>query len=235
MEKKELLNRTNNKAKGSRPERGAGDSPVKASGLSAKAFSVIKFILGICLLPFVYSITVGFLNEFYRLDTPIPFYFWAGMISMAVLFLFIWEPLVIYNKGQKVLEIIFSFFNPLVRVAPYVLPIYTIILLVVYGIFSFIFRSEGFRYTFVFLFGFSVGLHLIFSAQSLRGKQTDTLKANYLFGFSFVYIINLLILGFGFNCIFERFSFVRFVNSSFMAAEKIVSLVLTQLFVAAIS
>ena len=41
-----------------------GDFSAKLSGFSSKAFSVIKFILGIMLLPFVFSTVSSFLNEF---------------------------------------------------------------------------------------------------------------------------------------------------------------------------
>lgn len=202
----------------------------KTGGLSSRAFSIIKLALGVCLLPLVYSVSLSFFNEFSRLESPLGKYFWLGIISLLIIYLFVWEPAVIYARGQKLLELVFSFFKPLVRVAPYLLPIYTIVLFILYGAFSFFFKSEGLIKSFLFLFGFSIGMHLVFSAKSIRSKQGDFLKANYIFGFSFIYILNLALLSLFFNFIFGNFSFVSFSNNSFQAAGNILYAIFKQLF-----
>ena len=205
-------------------------SPPKISGFSQKIFGITKFILGIWLLPFVYSTTISFLNEFALIEKTQQTYFWSGLISFLLIYLFIWEPVIIYSKGQKLLELVFNYFKPLVRVAPYLLPIYTIVLFIIYGLLSFIFKSVTSLNYFVFLFGFSIGLHLIFSAKSIRAKQNDFLKSNYIFGFSFIYIINLILLAIFLNLIFEKFSLVSFLNNSFQIAKNIFSTIFKQLF-----
>lgn len=209
------------------------NSQPKIPGLSAKAFGVIKFILGICLLPFVYSSTLAFLNELGVIEKPLQDYFWGGLITLIIIYLFIWEPVLIYTRGQRLLEIIFSFFKPLVKVAPYLLPIYTIVLFILYGLLSMTVKSStgDLINIFIFLLGLSIGLHLVFSAKSLRSRQEDFLKANYIFGFSFVYIINLILLSFGFTLIFSKFSFVNFCNVSYQTARSIFSTVFQQIFV----
>jgi len=223
----------------------SGISSIRA-GLSNKAFGIIKFILGICLLPFVYTSSVSFINEFTLIERPLQNYFWSGIITFLFIYLFIWEPVIIYTKGQKLLELVFSFFKPLVRVAPYLLPIYTIVLFIVYGILSFVFgsafctggasalgrggKSSAPTNYFIFLFGFSMGLHLVFSAKSIRSRKNDFLKGNYIFGFSFVYIINVLLLTFCLNLVFDKFSFVNFFNNSFQIAKDIFYAVFKQLF-----
>lgn len=211
--------------------------PEEKSGLKAKIswfsrslFGIIKFLLGILLLPFVYSTTLAFLNESAALDKATINSFYAGIFSFLIIYLFIYEPAIVYNRGQKILGAVFKFFTPLVRVAPYLLPIYTIILLVIYSLFSLVNKPPGALSYFVFLFGFTIALHLIFSARSLRSRKGDFLKSNYIFGFSFVYIINLAIMAFGFSLIFDKFSFVNFCNNSFQAAHSIFSAIFSQLF-----
>jgi len=212
----------------------------KFSGLGKKSFAIIKFLLGICLLPFVYSATVAFLSEFNLIEKPLQNYFWSGIITLLIIYLFIWEPAIIYAKGQKVLELIFNFFKPLVRVAPYLLPIYTIILFIIYTLLSLVVSAKGgsasggksdwlIQYS-LFLFGFTIALHLIFSAKTIRSKKSDFLKGNYIFGFSFIYIINLILLALFINLIFKEFSFVNFFNNSFQIAKSILYAVLKQLF-----
>jgi hypothetical protein len=207
-----------------------GVPPSKISIFSGKLFSLVKLALGICLLPFVYSITGAFFNELNLLEGLLKEYFFGGIISFLIIYLFIVEPRLIYNKGQKIIAIVFRFFAPLVRVAPYLLPIYTIILFLVYLIYVLISKSAGSLKYFVFLFGFSIGLHLVFSAKSLRSRQGDFLKSNYIFGFSFVYIINIAILSLGLSFVFNVFSFVNFCNNSFQIAKDIFGAVFKQLF-----
>jgi len=206
----------------------AGNIVSKAKGFSTRIFGITKFILGVCALPLVYSSTFSFLNEFNVAESSFKNPFWSGVIAMVVVYLFIWEPAIIYAKGQKILEFIFNFFKPLVRVAPYVLPVYTIVLFFAYVVLSFIFK--GLVGYFVFLFGLSIALHLIFSAKSLRLKKEDFLKANYIFGFSLIYIINLAILSLILSLIIEKFSFVNFANNSLRMAGDIFKAVFKQLF-----
>ncbi len=208
-----------------------GDFSSKLSGLSSKAFGIIKFILGIALLPFVFSTVSSFLNEFGLVSKDLQGVFWNGVICFLVVYLSIWEPAVIYNKGHKLLEIVFSFFKPMVSVAPFLLPIYTILFLFIYGLLSLgIGSSWLIEYT-LFLIGFTTILHLVFSAKTIRAKKGDFLKGNYIFGFSFIFILNLTLLAFGFSLIFKEFSFVNFCNVSFGIAKSIFRAVFKQLFI----
>jgi hypothetical protein len=224
MEKKEFP-----KAEGDFQPQASGISG-KLSGLYGKSFAVIKFILGVCLLPFVYSSTVAFLNEFSLVEKPLQNCFWSGIITLLMIYLFVWEPAIIYTKGYKLLELIFNFFKPLVRVAPYLLPIYAIILFIAYALLSLVVKSRWLIEYSIFLFGVTITLHLIFSAKAIRAKKGDFLKANYIFGFSFIYAVNLMLLAFCLNLIFKDFSFVNFFNNSFQLAKNIFGAVFKQLF-----
>jgi hypothetical protein len=202
----------------------------KISGISDRAFGIIKFVLGICLLPFVYSVSVSFLHELALVDRISQGYFWAGIITFLIVHLFVFEPEVIYRNGHRLLEIIFSFFAPLVKVAPFVLPVYAIVIFILYLLLSLIFQSKGFFYFFLFIFSFSLSLHLVFSAKSVRSRQNDFLKANYIFGFSFIYLVNLILLSLCLGLVFKEFSFVNFFNNSFLSGENIFYAVFKQLF-----
>jgi hypothetical protein len=202
----------------------------KVSGLSTWLFGATKFLFGVLLLPFVYSSSQAFLNEFALIEKQHQLYFWAGAITLVMLYLFVWEPAIIYAKGQKLLEAFFQFFTPLVKVAPFVIPIYTIVL---FGLYWFTLAVTGDKNIvdfFLFLFGFTMSLHLVFGAKALRQKQGDFLKSNYIFGFSFVYIINLALLAFCLNLIFGVFSFVNFSNNTFSGGKNIIEAVFKQLF-----
>ncbi len=231
MEKREFPKKQNDSLEkfklSPEPAMGTGS---KLTVFSQRLFSIVKLIAGICLLPFVYGISVSFLSEFNTVEKLFRDYFWAGVLSFLIIYLFIYEPAIIYKKGQRLLELIFQFFRPLVRVAPYLLPISTIVIFISYLIFSFAFKSKESIGYFIFLFSFSLVLHLVFSAKSVRSKQGDFLKANYIFGFSFVYIIDLVLLAFCLNIIFKGFSFVNFFDNSFQIGKNLLYAVFKQLF-----
>ncbi len=209
----------------------AGDFSSKISGLSSKLFGLVKIILAVLILPFVYSSSVSFLNEFAQVDAHLQQIFWNGVITFLLIYLFAWEPAVIYSRGHKLLEIIFSFFKPMINVAPFLLPIYTILFFIIYGLLSLGISSRWLTEYTLFLVGFSTILHLVFSARTIRSKKGDFLKANYIFGFSFIFILNIALLAFGFNLIFSNFSFINFCNISFNIFRGIFYAVFKQLFV----
>lgn len=211
-------------------EQKPGKITQKISALGSKIFGVIKLLLGLCLLPFVYAATVSLLSELTLVDKIAQGYFWLGIASFLAIHLFIWEPAVVYAKGHKILEIIFNFVKPLVRVAPYVLPIYTIVLFVGYQLLSLAIKSVWLLRYSIFLLSFSVILHLVFSAKSVRSKKGDFLKGNYIFGFSFIYIINLMLLSLCLSFILKEFSVVNFFNNTFSTATNILYAVIKQLF-----
>jgi hypothetical protein len=229
MEKKEFPKTANPKAASVLEQKTSGFSR-KVNAFSQKLFGIIKFILGVCLLPLVYSSTTSFLQEFSIVLPPVQNYFWGGVISLVMVYLFAWEPAVIYSKGHKLLEVLFSFFKPLVKVAPYLIPVYTIVLFIAYALLSLAIKEDWLLHLSLFLFGFSIALHLVFSARTIRSKKEDFLKANYIFGASFIYLVNIFIMAAGLSMVFKDFSFVSFGRSSFETAGSIFYAVFRQLF-----
>lgn len=202
----------------------------KLSELYNRAFSITKLIFGLSLLPLVFSSSFSLANELNAVGKPYNDYFWLGIMNLLILYLFIWEPAVIYSKGQKITEFMFRFIKPMVRVAPYLLPIYSIVLFLAYLLISLFVKSPWLAKYTVFFFGFTLTLHLVFGAKSLRSKKEDFIKANYIFGFSFVYILNLFLVAVFLSLILEKFSLVNFSNNSFQAAGDIFHRTFKQLF-----
>ncbi len=203
----------------------------KLSKFFDKVLGVTKLLLGLCLLPVVYSSLSAFLNEISLINKNHQNYFFSGVATFLAVHLFIWEPAIIYNKGHRVLEIIFNFFRPLVKFAPYVLPIYTIVVFVIYGVLSFFIQAAWLAELLLFLSGFTIILHLTFSVRTIRSKKGDFLKANYIFGFAFIFIVNLFLLSVCFNFVLAKFSLVNFANNSFALSKVVISSVFKQLFI----
>lgn len=197
---------------------------------SRKALSVLKFIIVVFLLPWVYSFTAAFINESKTIQKPLLDLFTAGIVTFLVFYLFIYQPNRIYQKGQKITEATFRFFSPLIRVASSVVPIYSVALFIIYYIASFSVKSHLLLESFIFLFGFSIALHLVFTARTLHSRQGDFLMINYLFSFGFIYIFNIALFALGFSILFQSFSWLNFGKESFLITKHIFTIIFSQLF-----
>src|SRR3989338_5905357 len=191
---------------------------------------LLKFTVGICLLPIVYGVSLCFARELIKLEPAVIHSFIWGIAGFLVVYLFIWEPAVLYKKGQRILEVSFRFFAPLVKLAPFVLPIYTILIFLIYFILVSFMDLRNLLAVFLFGAGFSLALHLVFSARTLRSRQDDFLKANYIFGFSWIYILDVFLLALFFNLAFENFSILSFLNGSCRLAKNIYQALFSQMF-----
>ncbi|HTY44757.1 MAG TPA: hypothetical protein VMD52_02035 [Patescibacteria group bacterium] len=213
------------------PASGGGAVKSKVAGFANRIFDIIKVAVAICLLPVVYFTTKAFLGEFELIAYPLQRYFWSGVITLLIMYLFVWEPVVIYTKGHQILEAVFTFFKPLVKVAPYLLPIYTILLFCAYPIVMLTVKSNQAAQVMMFLFGFTLALHFVFGAKSLRSKKEDFLKSNYLFGFSFVYVLNVVLFAGFLSAAFAKFDFVNFCSRAYALSAGFFYAIFRQLFV----
>jgi hypothetical protein len=233
MEEKEFLKKNDPTYKLLHPtEEEEGPSPFKVGMLRVFTFllTLAKLILGLMLLPFVYSISVSFFNTLRSASAEALVYFFAGIFTLLVVHLFVWELKIVYNAGCKLLALIFSFIQPLVRIAPYVLPTYTIIIFIIYSVVLLFSKSQEILHYFIFLFGFSMSLHLVFSSRSLRTRRSDFLRSNYIFGFCLIYMVNLVLVATFLNLVIADYSLITFFRSSFRTGENILVVILAQLF-----
>lgn len=199
-------------------------------GFLDQVLQIVKFVLGLCLLPIVYCFTAGFLRVFESLDASLRIDFWAGTLTLVLLHLFIWEPAVFYERGQKIVEVLFRFAQAFLKIAPSVIPINTILVFVIYGIIMLFNKSPwNARYLFFFA-GFSVAAHLVYSARAVQTKKNDFLKAHYFFTFSFIYLVALIILAGLINLWFKEFSFLKFLSWSGNRALDFFTAVFRQIF-----
>ena len=192
--------------------------------------TVLKFIIVVFLLPWFYSTTAAFITELKTIPEKSFNSFAAGIISFLVIYLFIYVPGKFYQQEQKVTEATFRFISPLVKLAPFVLPIYTIIFFLTYCLLTFLFKAGPPLEFFMFLFGFSIIFHLAFTAKALRSRKDDFLMINYLFSFGFIYVINVALLSLGFSILFKPFSWLSFCKSSLQVSSIIISSIFNQLF-----
>ena len=198
-----------------------------------KFTSILKLISSVIFFPILVAVSVSFSNELQKLSPRLVASFVWGIFTYLLIHLLLYEPAPVYQKGQKITEVVFKFFAPLVRLASFFLPIFSILLLTAFYVLT-VTLSKPLRLEYQIYFMFFVSLfmvlHIVFTAASLRSRQTDFLKANYFFAMEFIYIINIGIIAGMFSLIFEDFSFLNFYNSTCNISKAIFLVVFNQLF-----
>jgi len=191
---------------------------------------IVKFLIFVGLIPLIIALTVAFCQEFRSLPTSYKFAFNWGIILYLILHLLVYEPEGIYLFGQKIVSSIFCFFEPLVKVAPFFFPIYSILLLVVLFFENIFLKSLKFDLVLIFLIAFTLIMHIALTAKALKGKDANATKPNYFFTMSFIFVINIFIISLMFDLIIPEFAFTTFFKHTAVAAKEIYLTVYRQLF-----
>jgi hypothetical protein len=196
---------------------------------------ILRFIISILLIPVCVITTISFYEGMLTIkdisSSGLYFIFGALLYSMIHLLLFRLDFLYIFGhesmhafatfcSGGKASDMKVSSKegsvktttpNFFVMLAPYLIPVYTVIIAGIYFIASFFIDITKYSGIFILLIGFTLMLHLAYTAESIRGKQSDLIKTGYLSSISFIYIFNLIIVFLIISLFFQGASFVDFV------------------------
>ncbi|MDP8265854.1 MAG: hypothetical protein P9M07_02775 [Candidatus Aceula meridiana] len=198
----------------------------------SRIIGAIKFLLFLALVPLVAGMTVAFTSQIKSLEGDgYPRYFALGILVYLITHFFVYELEVVYNYGKQLVSDMFRFFEPLVTMAPLVLPIYTIILLVVYYFLKFAHIKHEIGPYFLFLTSFTFLMHLVFTARDLRASDENPVKPNYLFSMAFVYFVNIALIALLLHSTYAGFSFVEFFQKTSQVSAHIYRTSFNQLFV----
>lgn len=135
-----------------------------------------------------------------------------------------------FKVSSKGGEITATKSNLFIALAPYFFPFYTIMVAAIFSIASLVIKTKLPYSSFLFLVGFTLSFHLVFTINFLKTKQSDFLHGGYLFSICLVYIVNLIIIGFIFSLLFEEINFVEFLKSAYLKSKDIYAAVFEQLF-----
>ena len=202
-------------------------------------FTVFRVIISIVLLPVCVAVTMSFYKGIFAIksvsDSGLIFILGAFLYSLLHLLLFKLDFL--YILGHELMHVIATLFsggkakdmkvsnkegsvktttpNFLVVIAPYLIPGYTVLIAVLYFIVSFFTDVTKYYSIFIFLIGFTLMMHLSYTAQSVREKQSDLIRSGYVFSVSFLYVVNLIIVFLILSFVFKEISFFEFLSSSY--------------------
>ncbi|PIQ89602.1 MAG: hypothetical protein COV72_01950 [Candidatus Omnitrophica bacterium CG11_big_fil_rev_8_21_14_0_20_42_13] len=205
--------------------------PKDNRGYSNKVTAVLKLIIVLLILPVLVAHTRGLLNTLSTLESRLVVSFWFGVFVFFLIDLIIFKLNGLYKGGQKIIEAVFRFFAPLFKFAPYVLPIYTIIILVFSLAMDFFGGISSNQNMLMNLCAFSTVLHLVYTADAFRSRQSDFLKAGHFFTISLIYLCNLFVLAFAIDRILPNSSFfASFFHNSSDFSRDIYTAIFNQLF-----
>ena len=212
----------------------------------------IKLIIGILALPLTYGVTAAFYSNFIlikELASSLNYFTW-GIAGYVILHLLFYKPTYLYILGHESVHAglawvfggrIKSFkvsseggsvgtdkSNFVKELGPYFIPIYAIIITVVYFVVASSYSING--GLFVFLIGFTLAMHMISTIEVMKIRQPDIVKSGYLFSIVLVYILNIVVISFIFSLIFPTFSMGKFFLDLWGQSKYIYVAVYRQLF-----
>ncbi len=213
---------------------------------------IVKLVVGILAIPVMFGVTYAFYTNIVTVSqlSGILNYFVWGVVSYVFLHVLFYKPTFVYVLGHEAVHAAFAWAmggkinsftvnkeggsvstdksNTFIELSPYFVPIYAIILMVIYFVISYSYKING--AVFVYLIGFALAFHVIMTIEVMKTRQPDILKSGYLFSIVFVYVLNIIIIALLFSLMFRSFSAKHFFADSWNATKMVYEVVLRQLF-----
>jgi hypothetical protein len=213
---------------------------------------IIKLIVGILVIPLAFGVTIAFRNNLVlvkELADSLNYFIW-GIASYAILHLLFYKPTYLYVLGHETVHAgvawlfggkIKSFkvskeggsvgtdkSNVVIELSPYFVPIYAIIITIVYFVIASSYNINS--STFVFLIGFALAFHIILTTEVMKERQPDIVKSGYLFSIVMIYILNIIVISLMFGLLFTSFSMKKFFIDAWIVSKNVYGGTLRQLF-----
>ena len=195
-----------------------------------RVFSVLKFVLALLLVPVVIGVTAAFLDGLRATDGRIAAAFGWGTVAYLILHIFFVAPAQVFDAGKKMSEGAVGFVFPLVKVAGFCIPIFTLCAFGLYALVAAAWKKSDTLPFFVFVASFTFTMHMVFSANALKNKKPGWLKENYLLAISIIYIVSMIIICLAFSFLVADFDLAGFFRHSGHVAGAIYSVSWRQLF-----
>jgi hypothetical protein len=171
--------------------------------------AILKIFCFLLILPLIIASIIAFQTQI--LSLPVNKEAWVlwGAGSYVALNLFVYDFKNVYTFGNSLVEKMITFLKP----AGYLVPIYSIFLIIIYVI-AFIFgHGVSLQPYFLFSIAFTLTMHLILTAHEIYESDNSVLKAHYLFTFGAILVISFFIISLLLAWAIPEYSFVGFVKS----------------------
>ena len=214
--------------------------------------AVIKFVVALFISPVAVAVTAAFygnLRQVGEFASSLNFFLF-GIVAYMILHLLFYKPTFLYVLGHEAVHAGISWIfggkvksfkaskdggsvqtdktNFIIELGPYFVPVYAIIITIVYFVLVSSYNING--STFIFLIGFALAFHVISTIEVMKVRQPDIVKSGYFFSVILVYILNIIVVAMIFALVFPSFSAKKFFVDSFIVTRNIYMTVVGQLF-----
>jgi hypothetical protein len=209
-------------------------------------FRIIKTLIGILLLP----VAVGAGKAFYVLISGIGVLSGSlhllekGVLAYLLLHVLVMRPVFIYVLGHEFVHVLATWLcggkvvsfnvtpsggnvatsktNFFIELSPYFVPIYTLLL----GLLFLLFRTldvgiPHMSSVFLFFVGVTLAFHFVMTTEVMKLQQSDIAKSGFIFSLVLIFIGNLIVIMAVFSPIFSNISFMGFLKSSVVYSRDI--------------
>ena len=197
---------------------------------------IIYFIVGITLLPATFSLTIVVFRRAFACQDFVPnvLPFFIGFVSYLIFFLAFRKPMLAYVFGHELTHALWVLIfrgrvksirvtknggavkatktNPLIILAPYFFPLYTLIVICIWMLASYLYPIQRFFYIAIFFIGFTWSFHLLLNLYILRESQHDIRAVGHVFSAVMIYALNIFILGILITFISGSLTFTSFFD-----------------------
>jgi len=204
----------------------------------------LRTAIGIILLPMVAATARAFYEQFAYIDinfTQGQIYFLWGIAAYCLFQLLLIKPMFIYILGHECVHVLATWLcfgrvtsfnvsskggsvstsksNFFIKMSPYFVPLYSILLTLVYYVVvkTFVWGFLAKPY-FMFLFGATLAFHIVMTADAAKTKQPDFIRMGHLNALIFIFLVNLVLISAVLGLLFESFSVTSFLKKSYAAS-----------------
>ena len=199
--------------------------------MGEKMLVVLKFICAVLLIPMVIATVLALELGVGKLHPEIQQAIITGTIAYVLMKFFIYDFDAVYKFGQNMVGSCFQFLKPVMDFAPYVIPIYTLLVIIAYVIVNAMNKLGSYEPLFVTVIAFTFAMHVILTAQDLYNKDTTPGKPNYFFAMGLIFIVDVFLMVMLFSLAGKGLSFVQFFQGLSTTSGNIYTAVFKQLFV----
>jgi len=213
---------------------------------------LIKLVVGVLIIPAAIGVTRAFYGNIIlikELAGSLNYFLW-GIAGYVILHLLFYKPTYLYVLGHEAVHAGMAWIfggkiksfkaseegggvatdksNVIIELGPYFVPIYAIIITLVYFIIASSYNING--RTFVFLIGFALAFHIVSTIEVMKIRQPDIIKSGYFFSIVMVYVLNIAVISVIFGLLFPSFSLKKFFIDTWSMSNMIYAAMVKQLF-----
>jgi hypothetical protein len=224
--------------KGSKSSRGRAGGGGKSRRKKASVLKILLFVIAAAVIPFSASLVIHtpVLFSAYTTITTHMLYAAGGFVLFLALFSFFGAPVKSYILEHELSHVVFALLsgvrvrsismkssnsyvrtdriNIIIALAPYSLPLYTVILVAMYRLLCMLTKSAVIAAVFYILFGITLSFHFVATIHYVQLEQPDLKRYGYFSSLVFIATWSYLIITLIFRLIFTEIQLASFLEKS---------------------